>query len=185
MWLIKHGYISTSLESLYEVGDLYSNWSYKHAALVRTSGPGRPVMLNSQWSKRVCQADKLAGDKRPPVCRCISVRVGRVREGHSLATGRAHPVGRDAAAHMSHPRWGLRYADRRMLRRSVPEYSGVEFVTYICNWNIGIWYIDIRLSVLPKLSNYIIGNFFSNNVDYSFRYYIYYLKRITKLSVRR
>lgn len=97
-------------------------------------------MLNSQWSKRVCQ-DGQAGYIRPPVHRPSSVSVAQARKGHSLATGRVSPhIGRDAdvaCAHMTTRsggkgmgRWTKtktrRLAVKTTQTRSLPEYELIE-----------------------------------------------------------
>jgi hypothetical protein len=65
-------------------------------------------MLSGQWSERVCRVrGQLSATERPFLGRRRSVLIVRARAGHSLAIGRAHPIGRDAAAHMHHPEWGL------------------------------------------------------------------------------
>lgn len=48
-----------------------------------TWGPAcGPVMLSGQWSERVCQTAKLAGDNRPLVDRPASTAIGATRAGH-------------------------------------------------------------------------------------------------------
>lgn len=70
---------------------------------------------------RVSCSRTLSATERPFLGRCRSENVVPARAGHSLAIGRAHPIGRDAAAHKRRPEWGLCPLALRMPHRSAPE----------------------------------------------------------------